>query len=93
MVKFLSREQSMLEFSPPLNLVFVPYWICKKIYRWRQSMRQVRHATSTAISLHLVFAIFTRGLLRFLPLLRYGCPLVYKSGPEIRAVWLDLSPL
>lgn len=43
MVKFLSREQSMLEFSPPLNLVFVPYWICKKIYRWRQSMRQVRH--------------------------------------------------
>jgi len=23
----------------------------------------------------------------------YGCPLVYKSGPEIRAVWLDLSPL
>ena len=23
----------------------------------------------------------------------YGCPLVYKSGPQIRAVWLDLSPL
>ena len=21
----------------------------------------------------------------------YGCPLVYKSGPQIRAVWLDLS--
>jgi hypothetical protein len=41
MVKFLSREQSMLEFSPPLNLLFVPYWIGKKLYRWRQSMRQV----------------------------------------------------
>ena len=27
-----------------------------------------------------------------LQFLGYGCPLVYKSGPEIRAVWLDLSP-